>query len=316
MTILDDRRPNRPLNRRREYLSRIALSGFVPLFLLTGLPGCRPGGGPGGPSVPEKSATSTEDMASARKLFVTKLRVREAAPQNYQNHRPPLGVEQVEYTSGDLRLKGWLSKDAGDGKKRPAVVFLHGGWAFDSSDWKDAEPFAKAGFVLFMPMLRGENGNPGIHESFLGEVDDAIAAGRFVSLLANVDGDNVFVAGHSVGGVLTCLVTMLPSLYKAAAALDGYVDMESWTARSPVPYDRNERQEVRMRNPMAFVASIRCPLRLYAGDGALQVNALLAAKARQAGKTCELVVVRGGHQEMVAPAVQKTIAWFHEQSTY
>jgi DNA-binding CsgD family transcriptional regulator len=90
---------------------------------------------------------------------------------------------------------------------------------------------------LFMPMLRGENGNPGTYESFLGEVDDAIAAGRFVTSLPNVDGANVFVAGHSVGGVLTCLVSMLPSPYKAAAALDGYVDMESWAgvARRPRP---------------------------------------------------------------------------------
>jgi dipeptidyl aminopeptidase/acylaminoacyl peptidase len=269
------------------------------------------------PSVHEKPASLAEDLASARKGFVTKLRVRGPAPQHYQNRKALSGVNEVEYTSGNLTLKGWLSADAGDGKKRPAVVFLHGGWAFDSSDWKDAEPFAKAGFVLFMPMLRGENGNPGNYESFLGEVDDAIAAGRFVASLPNVDGKNVFVAGHSVGGVLTCLVTMFPSPYKAAAALDGWVDMESWAAGSPdahVPYDRNDRQEVRVRNPMAFVASIRCPLRLYAGDAARQVNTQLAAKAKQAGKDFELVVVRGSHQAMVAPAVQQAIAWFRQQS--
>src|SRR5262249_29302178 len=102
--------------------------------------------------------------------------------------------------------------------------------------------------------------NPGAYESFLGEVDDAIAAGRFVASLPDVDAEKVFVAGHSVGGVLTCLVAMLPSPYKAAAALDGYVDMESWAAGSPqaqVPYDRNVREEVRVRNPMTFVSSIR-----------------------------------------------------------
>jgi dipeptidyl aminopeptidase/acylaminoacyl peptidase len=224
-------------------------------------------------------------------------------------------VKEVTYASGNLKLKGWLSANSGDGKRRPAVVYLHGGWSFDGSDWKDAEPFVKAGFVLFMPMLRGENGNPGTYESFLGEVDDAIAAGRFVSSLPNVDGSNVFVVGHSVGGVLTCLVSMLPSPYKAAAALDGYVDMETWAAGSPVthvPYDRTDREVVRVRNPMAFVASIRLPLRLYAGDVGRKVNAPLATKARQAGKDCELVVVRGGHLAMVSPAVQQAIAWFRQ----
>jgi dipeptidyl aminopeptidase/acylaminoacyl peptidase len=224
-------------------------------------------------------------------------------------------VKEVEYPSGDLKLKGWLSAVAGDGKKRPAVVYLHGGWAFGAGDWEDAEPFAKSGFVLFMPMLRGENGNPGTYESFLGEVDDALAAGRFVSSLPNVDSGHVFVAGHSVGGVLTCLVSMLPSPYKAAAALDGYVDMKAWAAGSPdahVPYDRNDPREVRVRNPMAYARSIRCPLRLYAGKDGREVNAPLAAMAKQAGKDCELVVVRGDHLAMVAPAVQQAIAWFRQ----
>ena len=211
-----------------------------------------------------------------RKGFVTKLHVRGPAPQQYRNVAPPTGAKEVTYTSGELQLKGWLSADSGDGEKRPAVVYLHGGWAFGDGDWEDAEPFAKAGFVLFMPMLRAENGNPGHYESFLGEADDAIAAGRFVASLPNVDAGNVFVAGHSVGGVLTCLVSMLPSPFKAAAALDGYVNMEMWAEHSPdahVPYDRADREEVRVRNPMAFIESIRCPLRLYAGDNTLPLNA-------------------------------------------
>jgi dipeptidyl aminopeptidase/acylaminoacyl peptidase len=298
-------------------LRTVARAGFAAILLIAGLTGCRPGGDPAGQPIPEKSTSPTEDLGSARKAFASRLRVRGPAPQRYQKDKPPAGVKQVEYTSGDLKLKAWLSAGAGDGEKRPAVVYLHGGWAFGAGDWEDAEPFARAGFVLFMPMLRGENGNPGAYESFLGEVDDAIAAGRFVSMLPNVDGENVFVAGHSVGGVLTCLVAMLPSPYKAAAALDGYVDMELWAAGSPdahVPYDRNVREEVRVRNPMAFAASIRCPLRLYAGEDGREVNAPLAAKAKQAGKDCELVVVRGDHQAMVAPAVQQAIAWFRQRS--
>jgi len=285
------------------------------VVLLSVAAGCRPSSEPNGQVMPGQPTAAADDLAAARKRFVTKLRVRGPAPQPYQNDKPPAGVKEVEFASGDLKLKGWLSADAGEGKKRPAVIYLHGGWAFGSGDWEDAESFAKAGFVLFMPMLRGENGNPGTYESFLGEVDDAIAAGNFVASLPGVDGSNVFVAGHSVGGVLTCLVSMLPSPYKAAAALDGYVDMQSWAASSPasqVPYDRNSPSEVRVRNPMAFPGSIRCPLRLYAGEDGREVNAPLAAKARQVGKDCELVIVRGDHQAMVAPAVQQSIARFRQ----
>lgn len=260
--------------------------------------------------------TAANDLATARKGFVTRLKVRGPAPQSYQNDKPPAGAKQVEYPSRELRLKGWLSADSGDGAKRPAVVYLHGGFAFGEGDWEDAEPFAKAGYVLFMPMLRGENGNPGAYESFLGEVDDAIAAGRFVSELPNVDAANVFVTGHSVGGILTCLVSMLPSPYKAAAAFDGHVDMSAWvlfSRNAEIPYDRNDNEEVRVRNPMAFAASIRCPLRLYNGAASLrEVNAPFAQKAKQAGKNCEVVVVPGDHMTMVAPAVQKAITWFRQ----
>jgi dipeptidyl aminopeptidase/acylaminoacyl peptidase len=265
--------------------------------------------GPSGTSPPQSAPE--EDLAGARKSFDTRLKVRGPAPQRYRNEQPPPGVQQVEYTSGELKLKGWLSAPP-EGKRHPAVVFLHGGFSFGAEDWRDAAPFAKAGFVLFVPMLRGENGNPGSYESFYGEVDDALAAGRYVSSLPYVDGGRVFVAGHSSGAVLTCLTAMMPSPYKAAAALDGYVEMESWAKHSPralVPYDPADREEVRLRNPMAFVGSLRCPLTLYAGESR-EVNEALAERARQLGKPCELVIVPGDHSAMVAPAVQKAIAQF------
>jgi dienelactone hydrolase len=304
-------------------------TGFVGALFLAGAAGCervvepagdpstarveKPLSDPKGPAA-DPSTARVEDLFSARKGFVTKLKVRGPAPQPYKNETPPAGVKEVEYPSGDLKLKGWLSEDAGDAKKRPAVVFLHGGWSFAPVCWSDAEPFQKAGFVLFMPRLRAENGNPGIHESFLGEVDDAIAAGEFVKSLPNVDPENLFVAGHSIGGVLTCLATMLPSPYKAAAALDGHVAMESWVGYFPdqTPYDTDAAEEIRVRNPMAFASSIRCPLRLYVGDDAMGVNMPFAAKAKKAGRDCELVFVGGDHQAMVAPAVERTITWFQQ----
>ncbi len=276
--------------------------------------GCSPKDEQSPPAKAVDSTLPSDDLAAARKGFVTRLRVRGPAPQPYQNEDPPDGARFAEYESGNLKLKGLLSTNADEGGKRPAVVYLHGGWAFGEGDWDDAEPFARAGFIVFMPMLRAENGNPGIYESFLGEVDDAIEAGRFVSKLPNVDDQNVFVVGHSVGAVLTCLVSMCQSPYKAAAAYDGYLDMEAWAANSEdelVPYDRNDPREVRIRNPLAFAASIRCPLRLYASQ-TRHINARLAAGAKECGKPCELVEVSGNHLEMVAPAVRQTIAWFRQ----
>jgi dipeptidyl aminopeptidase/acylaminoacyl peptidase len=298
---------------RKRILATLLIPSLIS-FVLIGLTSCQSKNSSVNLQDLPSPTSSGEDFGSTRKAFVTKLRFRQQAPQSYRNETPPPGVKQVTYSSTDLKLKGWLSENVGDGKKYPAVVYLHGGWSFGSEDWQDAELFSKAGFVLFMPMLRGENGNPGFHESFLGEVDDAIAAGQFVSSLPNVDSKQVFIVGHSVGGILTTLVSMLPSPYRAAAAYDGYVDMKSWATELPnayIPYNPNSTEEVRVRNPMAFVPSLRLPLRLFVGESK-QVNKLFAAKAQQAGKDCKLITVPGNHQKMVAPAVQQTIVWFQQ----
>jgi dipeptidyl aminopeptidase/acylaminoacyl peptidase len=262
------------------------------------------------------SSREETDLASARKEFATKLRVRNAAPQKFEDETPPAGVRDVKYDSGNLSLRGWLSANPGDGKKHPAVVFLHGGFAFAEEDWRDAAPFVPAGYVLFMPMLRGENGNPGVFESFYGEVDDAIAAGEYVASLPYVDRDNVFLAGHSAGGMLAVLTAMMPSPYKAVVALSAYVDMKTWAAASPpehVPYNRADSEEIHLRDPMAFVASLRRPLILYVEPDMRGVNEPLARKASALDKECDLVVVPGNHQSMVAPAVKQAIGWFKKR---
>jgi dipeptidyl aminopeptidase/acylaminoacyl peptidase len=281
------------------------------VLLSTLLMGCQPAA-QGNKKVP--AAGSGNDLAAARKDFVTRLKTRGPAPQVYQNRKPPEGVKEVFYTSGNLSLKGWLSESSGE-KKRPAVVYLHGGWAFGDGDWEDSEAFVKAGFIVFMPMLRAENGNPGIYESFLGEVDDAIAAGQYLAKLPNVDTNNIFVTGHSVGAVLSSLVSMLPSPYKAAAAYDGFLDMTAMAAESPlelIPFDRRDQNEIRVRNPLAFAASIRCPLRLYATREGSIYSSALQKSAKEAGKDCEMMVIHGDHMTMVKPAVQETIKWFKQ----
>src|SRR3954454_1666897 len=95
------------------------------LLLLVGQLGCGTGGGAGKVPAPAGSGAGSpaEDLAAARRAFVTKLRVRGPAPQEYTPMQPPPGVQEVTYPSGDLRLKGWLHAGGGTGARRPAIVF-------------------------------------------------------------------------------------------------------------------------------------------------------------------------------------------------
>src|SRR5262249_8657475 len=116
---------------------------------------------------PTKFPPQTEDYAQARETFQTRLLRQGPSPQRWQLARLVPGATEVEYRSGDLRLKAWVtSAPAGDAPKRPAVLFLHGGFGFDESDWEQAQPFRQAGFVVMTPWLRGENGLPGSYSMF------------------------------------------------------------------------------------------------------------------------------------------------------
>ena len=265
---------------------------------------------------PASVAPISTDLFEARRGFQTKLVRRGKSPQAFENEPAPPGVELVHYPSRSLELKAWVSANPSDGRRHPAVVFLHGGWSFGAQDWRDAEPFRQAGYVVMMPMLRAENGNPGEFELFYGEVDDAIAAGDYVASLEYVDPNRIFIVGHSAGGMLTPLVAMMPSRFKAAAAFSGMVDHAAFV-RSHwgriVPYDLSDPEEIRLRNPREFVASLKCPLYLFLESGHADLNATRAftAAAQSFGRTCEFFSVPGDHWTMVVPSLRKTIELFN-----
>jgi dipeptidyl aminopeptidase/acylaminoacyl peptidase len=222
------------------------------------------------------------------------------SPDEFNPTKQPKGVSQVLYSSGGLKLKAWVSENPNDGKKRPAVLFLHGGFGFSESDWKDAATFEQAGFIVMVPMLRGENGNPGNFELFYGEVNDAIAAGAFLKKLSYVDATNVFVAGHSAGGTLTQLASMMSGEFRAAASFSGSPDQQSFCHdwADIVPFDISNVDEIRIRSPLRFPESVCCPLFLYAGNEEekyAQQNQSLATAAQKLGRPVTFTMVTGDH---------------------
>ena len=255
-----------------------------------------------------------EQLASARSGFESKLTSLGPAPQVYEESNPPRGVKEVEFASGGLILKAWLTAPPDDGNKHPAVVYLHGGWAFGGRDWQDAGQFAKAGFVVMMPMLRAENGNPGNYQGFLGEVDDAIAAGNYLTKLDFVDPENVFLVGHSVGAVNAALASMMPSEFKATAAFSGHMEIRDWPSTFPSAFifDVSNEREISVRNPMEFTHSLQIPINLYVerDGGPLENNRVFKRQANMAGRKCDVFEVAGDHMTMVSPAAEKTIKWF------
>lgn len=260
-----------------------------------------------------------ENLARARLGFETQLTKQAPSPKDYDKEMPvPDIMQEVTYRSGDLELKAWVTKDPGSGKKYPAVVFVHAGASFDLQDFGLASLFMNKGYVIMLPMLRGENGNPGHYESFYGEVNDVIDAGEYAAGLPYVDPDRVFVAGQHSGAVLTVLTAMMPSPYKAAAAINGYLDTKRWAkneAAELVVFDRTNPDEIALRNPMGYVPSLQIPIALLIKPAAVGWgNARFYTLTKQYEKPAHMAIIPGKERDVLGESIERAADWFQQHS--
>lgn len=282
------------------------------LIALLGCAGCRPS------QVSAGMEPQTEEYSAARKHFQTRLIRHVSAPQQGRPLTPPPDAQQVEY-SPTLHLQAWISApsrtEQAAATKRPAVLFLHGGFAIGDDDWQATQPYRDAGYFVMMPVLRGENGQAGDYSMFYDEVGDVVTAAEYLSRLPNVDAKHIYVAGHSVGGTLTMLATLTWPGFRAAAAFSGAPDPITWSQGQPevIVFDPKDLREFQMRSPVAFAYSFKCPTRIYYGNaepyftGASQQT---AARARQKGLDVEAIKVSGDHFSAVPEETRQSILFF------
>lgn len=306
-------------------LSNLIIIGFLVIFLALGIVLATDGNTTVN-LANEENISLTKEITSRfyeeRCGFETNLIKRIPAPQEYGAEVPPAGVKEVFYDSGDLKLKAWLLDKPADNDKHPAVVFAHGGFSFGGSDWEYVQDFIDHGFILMMPMLRGENGNPGNFEYFYGEVDDLLNAADYLANVSYVDRTRLFLCGHSVGGTLSILASMMPSRYRAMASFGGMPTTEDLIRNGgyPNPFDSTNRKEFELRSAIYYPDSIIKPLFLYVGDqgegSLLEFSDYFAKNERSIGKPCEFRVVKGDHWTSVAESVRLCRAEFENISAY
>ena len=265
---------------------------------------------------PTSFPEQTEDYVQARSHFQTKLMRQGAAPQEWVQEVPPPGVDEVQYTSGTLKLKAWVTHPEARPAKKPAVVFLHGGFAFGEEDWDMTQPFQDAGFVVMTPMLRGENGLPGSYSMFYNEVDDVLAAAEMFAKMPHVDSQHMYIAGHSVGGTVTLLTALTSTRFRAAASFSGSPDQVAWARTEDddvVPFDKSNKLEFQMRSPLAYPRSFKCPVRMFYGSQEFlfsRPSQKTAELARAANLDVQAVQIPGDHDTAVDPAIQQAILFF------
>ena len=183
--------------------------GFNPLSFLPPAPPARPQGGP--------------SYQEFRKSFQTQLIQRGPAPQQFEDTPLEEGVKKLPYDSDGRKLVGYEWRgDASSRNPKPAILFLHGGFACDPNEILAIKPFLDAGFVGYAPTYRGENGNEGEYSLFYHESTDAANAARWLANRRYVDKDHVYCIGHSAGGGVAALLSLIEDVpLRSTASVGG-----------------------------------------------------------------------------------------------
>ena len=193
-------------------------------------------------------------LAQARQGFKTKPTALGSVGQAVPT--PPPGVFQVvRYKSPAGKLAAYLTPDPKDGKKHPAIIWIHGGncnsireylWhAAPASNDQTAAAYRKAGITMMFPSLRGGNDNPGVREGFFGEVDDVLAAAEYLSQQAFVDPQRIYLGGHSTGGTLVLLVAECSDRFRDVFSFEPVISA-AMHQRQNVPFDTSSKREGRV----------------------------------------------------------------------
>jgi pimeloyl-ACP methyl ester carboxylesterase len=166
-----------------------------------------------------------------------------------------------------------------------------------------AAAYRNAGIVMMFPSLRGGNNNPGEKESFLGEVDDVLAAADQLEQVPYVDSDRIYLGGHSTGGTLVLLVAECSDRFRAVFSFGPAADVSGY-GDDFLLFNKANPQEVRLRSPAYWLDSIKSPVFVLEGTSPTSNIVSLRAMARISKNASVhfLEVPSVNHFSILAPA--------------
>jgi len=221
------------------------------------------------------------------------------------------GVERTRWTyqSKNLEVDGILFvPPTPRGTKRPVVIFNHDGSSGISRQHElSCIRLAKAGYVVFAPSYRGEDGSQGMIEIAKGEVDDVSAAIELMRTVPQADAQRIALAGASHGALISLLASARHPEIKALVVAYGVMDIYRWwdylKAHNKVGRDEITRRtygdgpehrpkSFAIRNGLSVVDKVPCPVLVLQGkkdDIVPPEQALYLGDAlKKAGKSCQV----------------------------
>jgi pimeloyl-ACP methyl ester carboxylesterase/Fe-S cluster assembly iron-binding protein IscA len=241
-------------------------------------------------------------LAAARRDFKTKIarHLRVSRPAAVP---PPELFRTVQYDTPAGKLAAYLSPDPGDGKPHPVIIWITGGdcnsigkgcWEEDARMDQSASGFRKAGVLMMFPALRGGNDSLAANEGYFGEVDDVLAAMKYLRVLPFVDPYRIYLGGHSTGATLALLAAESSDDFRAVFAIGPVSDVSGYEpAYNPfarVDMSKLDPREVELRAPGRWLESIHSPVFMIDGEHG-NAGALRAMEQSSKNPNLHFVVV-------------------------
>lgn len=189
-------------------------------------------------------------------------------------------------------------------------------------------PFARAGYLLYASNYRGNDGGEGVEEFGGADVNDVLNLIEIAKENPAWDGKNIFMQGHSRGGMMTYLCLRRNKAITAAISIAGVSDLvqsgiarpeiEKYVHGELIKVPENEREQAyKKRSAVCWAEEIDAPLLLLHGDNDDRVDVShsinIAKKLEESGKEHELVIYAGGNHALLRhwdEVTGKSISWF------
>src|SRR5512143_989603 len=244
--------------------------------------------------------------------------------------------ESVTYPgAAGKTIQAWIVKppDFDPDRKYPLLVLVHGGpegaWTDGWTYRWNAEVFASAGYVVFMPNPRGSVGwgqelTDDVNRDWGGKAfEDVMKGTDFAEALPGVEKGRTAAAGASYGGYMIDWIAGHTDRFKALVTHDGVFDVvseygsteELWFPEWEFAGPYWASAEVYARNnPREFAKSFRTPTLVVHGEKDYRVPveqglAMFTALRRQ-GVPARLLVFPDENHWVLKPA--NSVRWYEE----
>lgn len=270
-----------------------------------------------------QTASAPQTLAEARAGQTANLGTK--ARQRDKPETPPVSWMKLVGYPGPLgTMAGYLAGVPETEGRRPAIIWISCGNTAIGDFWtpqprandQSASAFREAGMVVFYPAVRGLNGNPGQIESYFGELDDLVAATRWLKAQPFVDPERVYLGGHSSGGTMALLASEYASEWAGVVAFGPVTDPQLygdglWGVQ---PVAAKDAAGQRLRAPIHWLASISAPTLVLEGRKGNAVDIAEFTKANANPKARFHVVEGCSHFSILRPGSELVAAAMKDAS--